>query len=284
MIKPQRIALTACAIAAAFLSACSISETIENMVPDDVKAFVAEVEPLVLSADPAMANFMTPDAAATITDEFLTAHSEYLPADLAVIDSKWLGYRFSTTTTTTGSSTWIEIFRELKLSDGACVLTYRLVRTDDTLELLYFNVACLTSEQIAAQQFSLRDKSLAHYVVFGFLIALPVLSLATIGAVWTTRRLKRRILWSLFCLLGIGALLFNWSTGEFGSSIIVANPNGYTLNLAQFQLLSASAAKAPYGPWIFTISFPIGAFLFWIQKARGRLKLKDPDPFNEATN
>jgi asparagine N-glycosylation enzyme membrane subunit Stt3 len=67
---------------------------------------------------------------------------------------------------------------------------------------------------------------------------------------------RRKWLWILFILFGFGKLSINWTTGQWGVMVLAA------------QLFSASAAAAYFGPWIVSVSLPVGAVLFLIKRRR----------------
>ena len=68
---------------------------------------------------------------------------------------------------------------------------------------------------------------------------------------------KKKWLWAVICLLGIGKLAVNWTTGAIGfTPIWVGMP-------------PAGAVMVPlYSPWVVYASFPLGAVMFLIWRAR----------------
>ena len=56
--------------------------------------------------------------------------------------------------------------------------------------------------------------------------------------------------WLLFMLFGIGSLSINWTTGETQFSALT------------LRLFAASVDQIRYGPWIVSVSFPLGALAF----------------------
>jgi hypothetical protein len=268
-----------CAIAALLvLAGCSL----ERFIPDDVEVFVAETESFLLTGDrDGLRAVMTPEASTAVSDELL---SEVLAlfSDVGELKSAgWINYAAQNMTSTSGSTNVTETLREVVFEDTAFVVRQRLTRTADGLRVLYINVNQLTPEQIANEAFPILGKSPVHYIVLALLVALPLFSIATIVAVWRTRHLKRPVLWTLFCLVGFGALSFDWLTGAFSTTLLERSASGLSFNLFQFQVLSAALWKEPYGPWTLVLSFPLGAALFWLQKARNSLRLKAPP--TEAT-
>ena len=70
--------------------------------------------------------------------------------------------------------------------------------------------------------------------------------------------------WILFILFGFGNLAVNWSTGEFGFSTLA------------IQMFSASASATPHGPWIISISLPLGAVCFLIFRKNHAAEVNAP--------
>ena len=60
--------------------------------------------------------------------------------------------------------------------------------------------------------------------------------------------------WALFILFGIGSFRINWTTGETQLSALA------------LRLLGASVTGTLYGPWILSVSFPLGALAFLFRR------------------
>ena len=100
-------------------------------------------------------------------------------------------------------------------------------------------------------RFTLEGRGVLHYLVLALAVALPIYSLAVLVlCLRTPMRLGRKALWSLAILLGVATFHFNWTTGE-----VVVDP-------LRAQLLSAAYTRSGLGPWIFSLSFPLGAAVF----------------------
>ncbi len=114
-------------------------------------------------------------------------------------------------------------------------------------------------ESIKAARFTLAGKSAVHYAVLigaGLSATLCLFSVIVAG-------LRRRWLWMIGCLLGVGKVAVNWATGAvFFQPLSVA-------------LLGATALKGlgPTDPWVISASIPLPAILFW---ALGKWRKKAP--------
>jgi Phospholipase_D-nuclease N-terminal len=80
--------------------------------------------------------------------------------------------------------------------------------------------------------------------------AAPLFTLYALIVCIRTKIERRKWLWILFILFGFGRFMVNWTTGSWDFHIFYA------------QLLSASAGAAFFGPWIISVSLPVGAVFF----------------------
>lgn len=115
-----------------------------------------------------------------------------------------------------------------------------------------FNVYPRTRSLESENRFTLSGKQPVHYMVLGWAIVAVVLSLYALVVCGRTPGLKRKPLWILFILIGIGKFAVNWTSGES------------TLQPLSIQLLSASAFAPLHGPWIVSVSVPVGAVAFFL--------------------
>ena len=112
-----------------------------------------------------------------------------------------------------------------------------------------FNVNSATPAELKANGFSLSGKTPVHYAMLAAMIAVTGFIVVTVGFALYRRRWG----WAIFSLFGVVAFQLNWGTGAWGVQLI------------QFYLLGSAVVRAasPFAPWIFSVSFPLGAVLFW---------------------
>ena len=115
-----------------------------------------------------------------------------------------------------------------------------------------FNFNKATPEQLKANDFSLTGKSPLHYGMLAVMVAVFGFILTTVGFALYRRRWG----WAFLCLFGFVCFQLNWATGAWGVQPIY------------FNLLGASFMRAasPLAPWILSVSFPLGAALFWAMR------------------
>jgi hypothetical protein len=111
------------------------------------------------------------------------------------------------------------------------------------------------SESLEMQnKFNLSGKSILQYGVLAAAIAMAIFTLVVLVVCIRTKMKRRKWLWILFILFGFGKLSVNWATGQWGVMVLAA------------QLFSASGTAAFFGPWIVSVSLPVGAVLFLIKR------------------
>lgn len=85
----------------------------------------------------------------------------------------------------------------------------------------------------------------AMVIVVGFCLWVAVLCMRT-------PTLSLRWLWALFAIFAVGRIAMNWSTGEVQTEMV------------RLQFFGAGLMRAGlYGPWILSLSFPLGALVSW---------------------
>lgn len=122
-------------------------------------------------------------------------------------------------------------------------------------------------------KFTLKGKGPTHFVFLALIFFLPAFIIFTFIVCLRTRIKKRKWLWAIFILLGYGQFSLNWTTGAGSVKPIY------------FQILGAGFMSAgKYAPWILSISFPLGAILFWVRKGKMPKKQEaiEGQPVSEA--
>lgn len=119
-------------------------------------------------------------------------------------------------------------------------------------------------------RFTLSGKSPAHYLMLALTCAVPLFTLYALIACIRTKNLKRKWLWVIFIIFGLGRLSLNWTTGQWSTRPgIVRTANGNsTVSLFDVELFGASANADFYGPWVLSVSLPLGAILFLLKRRR----------------
>jgi hypothetical protein len=127
-----------------------------------------------------------------------------------------------------------------KSADRATIIGFHIYPTADSLE--------------STHRFTLAGKSLFHYAFLALMFLIPVFIVSVLVICVRTKIAKRKWLWILFILCGFSAVSINWTTGAWAIQPV------YIL------FLGAGASANPYGPWILSCAFPLGAIVFLIRR------------------
>jgi hypothetical protein len=117
--------------------------------------------------------------------------------------------------------------------------------------IVSFNVEPLAAPLSELNAFTLKGKSAAHYLFVLLPTIACIISVYAFVRCLRTKGLKRKWLWSLFTLVGVGAFSMNWTSGAI------------FMNILHFNFLSAAFMRSGWlGPWVVTFSIPVGALVF----------------------
>jgi len=129
-----------------------------------------------------------------------------------------------------------------------------------------------TSESVEVHnRFTLLGKESVNYVVL--LLSLAALAVSAYGVIASLRSSmgKKKWLWAAVCLIGVGRLAINWTTGAVGFTPLWIGfpPSG--------------AVMVPlYSPWVVYSSLPVGAVVFLM--LRDRLTHVRPTPESQRAS
>ncbi len=255
----SRVAAAILALAGLLMSACSVEEAVERLLSAETLAFADRAQSALIARNAeTLRELMGEEVSSQVTDEQLESALALAPQSLQ--SARTLYAHVNRMVSTEGGSTTATLRREIVGDDGDIAVITMVITTVEGRRSLYrLYILPITEEVLAAERFDLIGKSALHYAVLAWAVAAPLLSLAALVAVVRTKRLKRRILWFVVCLVGVGSLSLNWSTGAWaatGLSVV---------------LFGAMVQKAPYAPWVLQVAAPWGALLFWAAAATGRL-------------
>ncbi|KRE88898.1 hypothetical protein ASG87_09545 [Frateuria sp. Soil773] len=142
-----------------------------------------------------------------------------------------------------------------------------LVRQDGKLLIEGLHANRLAEPLEASHALTLKGKSAAHWLMALLTCAEALFCLYAFVLCLRTPIPRRKWLWALFTLVGVGTLQFNWVSGAFG-----------ILPLSVQFLFGVSAVSAPYGPWILSVSIPLGAICFLARRRHWKAAATPPLP------
>ena len=129
-------------------------------------------------------------------------------------------------------------------------------KKDGVSTIIGFNVYPLSDSLENLNKFTLTGKNLLEYATLAFAILIPLFILHTLGLCIRTKMEKRKWLWIIFILIGLGKFTVNWTTGQWNFTPL------------SFQLLGAGVFAPPYSAWLISFSLPLGAILFLIRRKK----------------
>lgn len=119
-----------------------------------------------------------------------------------------------------------------------------------------FHVQPMSDSLEHYNRFTLAGKSMFQYAVLLLAFVVPIFSLYVLLLCIRTKMKKRKWLWILFILCGLGKITMDWTTGQ------------WELGLLQIQLLGAGVFAPPFGAWLITVSAPLGAIVFLLRRKK----------------
>jgi hypothetical protein len=167
------------------------------------------------------------------------------------IGIKLIDYQFTTFSPFNGSaSTNYSIAFEYEYPEIWIVTIAALRRANEETSVTGINAFRNLQSLENLNALTFENKSALHFVmvllavvVFGFIVATLITAIRT-------KIPKRKWLWIIFIIIGIGQISLNWTTGELSFA-------------ANFNLFAVGMVRRGLGPWILQIGIPLGAALFW---------------------
>lgn len=131
------------------------------------------------------------------------------------------------------------------------------IRTKDSGRVIFgLNVHGLDASIEQQQEFGLAGKTPLQYaVLLGVVVALVLTLVALIRCVME-KELRRKWLWVLFIIVGIGQFSVNWHDGNWVFSPVY------------LMLFSASAVSYGYGGFELSVALPLGAIVYLVRRSR----------------
>lgn len=233
--------------------ACSYDDMAEKFIPKEESEFAkAYIEKLRAGDFEYVKSLMSQEILPKINDETLSEIVGYFrdgePKSIKVIGSQVNVF----------NDQWQGNFTfEYEFESGWNLANAVLRKVGDGYEVIGLNVYQTDASLKEINAFTLSGKTFFHYAVLIAAIVIPVFVLVTVYFCAKTPMPRRKWLWVLFILFGVGAIQINWASGQFA------------LQLLSIHLFGASAVSAgPYAPWIISASVPLGAILFWLKRKK----------------
>ncbi|MEA3411661.1 MAG: hypothetical protein U9R74_08985, partial [Pseudomonadota bacterium] len=197
-------------IAVLSLTACSYEDMADRFVPNEESRFSRDYLQRLQEKDLEYVRaYLVPEVADQVTDEKLLNVAGYFPS----------GERLSTdligSHVTLTDSQWRGNFSfEYRFTGGWALANVVVKKTDGVLAVLGFNVYRTQASRQEINRFTLGGRSALQYTVLTLSIAAPLFVLVTAYFCLRAPIPKRKWLWVLFVLVGVGSVSVNWTTGQ----------------------------------------------------------------------
>lgn len=155
---------------------------------------------------------------------------------------------------TAGTSTSTNLTYQYGYANKWLLVNVVMLKSPRKTTIVGFRVQPLDRSLEEQNRFTLSGKSLLQYMVLALAIAVPLFCVYALVQCLRTPMRRRKWLWLLFILVGVGMFRVDWTTG------------GWFISPLYFQLLGASIYSSPFGPWTISVSVPLGAILFLIKR------------------
>jgi hypothetical protein len=251
-MKVTRFIYLFCVSALVMLSGCDQDSLIKKITPPEDEAIATnyiamlrqnQFEPIEKDLDPSLKSVLTQDTLVKMA----AAIPAQDPISVKVIGAQQIRnsdlYRINLSFEYQFPSKWVLINVATQKKDGVSTI-------------IGFNIYPLTDSLENLNRFTLAGKNLLQYVTLAFAILIPIFSLYALVLCIRTKMEKRKWLWIIFILIGIGKFTVNWTTGQWNIAPL------------SVQLLGAASFAPPYGAWLISISLPLGAILFLLKRKK----------------
>ena len=247
-------ALTALILVTLAMPGCSRKNALELLMPDEGDFAKAYMESVRAGNITFARQYMAPELVRPDIDQNLMRLSEHFPGgeliEVSLVSFKW--HENLTEGVFDGDFDF-----QYHCDDGWAIVHVTLRRTRKDTTVSNIELALIHQSLESTNRFTLKNRDAKAHFFLGLSFAIPVFIFWSAILCFRTPMRRRKWLWLLFILFGFLAVTLNWSTGHL------------EINLLGLRLLGSSAEKgSPYSPWMITISAPVGAVVFLLQRRR----------------
>ena len=112
---------------------------------------------------------------------------------------------------------------------------------------------------VRANAFTLENKSPLQFGFLALAVLSPLIVVIALISLARSMRVRRKGLWMVGMVIGVGAMTMNWTTGAVALHPLFVDPFG----------LWVLHADTPAAPWILTVSLPLVALIYLILRLFG---------------
>jgi hypothetical protein len=238
------------------LAACSPDALIQKFASPEEQATAKHyIEQLQNREFGEIEQVVTPAHRGPALESTLTKMAELLPAGPPASIQLVGAHRMSSLS---DGSTHVDLTFEYRFGDRFVLAELATKTTKDKREITDFHIQPETEPLATRNKFTLADKTAVQYIVLGYAVVAALFTIGVLIACIRTPMRRRKWLWIIFILLGLGKFSVNWSTGQWAFQLLAV------------QLFSAASYAELFGPWIISVSVPLGAIWFLFSRRRLR--------------
>ena len=237
------------------LTACSQEEMLQKFASPEEQAVARKyIDQLRNRNFSEIEKAADPSIASPALESKLTEMAALIPSDPPLSVQLVGAHRFSSTT----AGTTVDLVFEYQFRDRFVVANVATKTIGGVKTIVGFHVQPESESLESQNRFTWAGKSALQYGVLVSAIVAALFTLCVLVVCIRTKMKRRKWLWIVFILFGFGKLSVNWATGQWGIMVLAV------------QLFSASMHADFFGPWIISVSVPVGALLFlsWRQTLR----------------
>lgn len=270
-------------LACVFLSACEAlqSQAAERMIDAETREIVDLVTDAALAGDlEPVRPLLHPVIPAASIDGGFAEILAILP-DGAPDRRSLIGYQFSNNVTVSANGT-VESRRRTAVvllvygEDKYGLIQQLYAENDEPLRITTLRVVLYDPAAYASPETLTR----AHQIFLAAAIGVPVFVILTLIAMYRLKRVKRRILWTLFILLVCYPVFqLNWTTGSWQMLAPAVQRSGAITHYQLFELSflgGGYSRAAEVEPAFLLAAIPIGAIFFWLKLITLGIRRKPP--------
>lgn len=234
------------------LCGCDQKKLMESLVPkEDISVAQQYMEFLRTHNFQAIKNDLDPSLLNDPSlDEDMAHTASFLPED-EPLSSKVVGFHVQKS----AEGTDRHVTLEYHFPDRRILANVATRTSPSGLAVIGLEVNVLPDSLENIHRFTFSNKPPVCYAVLPFLLLIPLLIFYTLVKCILDKP-RRRWLWVLFIIFGIGSLSVNWTTTE------------PSFDLLSFQLFGAGVFSELYGPWVFSVSLPVGAVVYLLYRRK----------------
>ena len=253
-IRSTSLGLALTVILGLFLTGCDQREMMRKMTPTEdyllAREFVSQVVAGdIASAEKSLSSQLNRDEARKGLESLSATFKHGEIKNFEVV-----GLYFRTGFGNNQSSRRTDMTLQMELSTGWFAGTVVTTIEGGTRKIFIANFQSTPDSLENMNALNLMDRPILGLLFLPLMIVMPLFSIYALVLCVRTP-LKRKWLWIVFILFSVTTLRLNWSTG------------GLHFQPLSVQLLGASFFRnGLVGPWIFGLSFPLGALLFLLKR------------------